>query len=125
MGVIQNFEDIQSWQLARTLTKDIYTISSQGDFGRDYGLRGQICRAAVSISSNIAEGFERSSKKDFVNFLSIARGSAGEVRSQLYVALDLGYVTQDQFSSLQQRCKDILRLLSALIASLQKNIENP
>ena len=125
MGVIQNFEDIQSWQLARTLTKDIYTISSQGDFGRDYGLRGQICRAAVSISSNIAEGFERSSKKDFVNFLSIARGSAGEVRSQLYVALDLGYVTQDQFSSLQQRCKDILRLLSALIASLQKTIENP
>ena len=121
MGVIRNFEDIQSWQLARVLAKDIYRISSQEAFGRDYGLRGQICRAAVSISSNIAEGFERSSKKDFINFLSIARGSASEVRSQLYVALDLGYITQDQFSALQQRCKDILRLISALVASLQKN----
>ena len=123
MAVIQNFEDIQSWKIARKLAKDIYLVSGQGAFCRDSGLRNQICRAVVSISSNIAEGFERSSKRDFVNFLHIARGSAGEVRSQLYLALDLGYISQEQFADFQNRCKDILRLLSALIASLQKALE--
>ena len=90
MSTIDKFEDMEVWQNARSITKKTYICSGSGQFSKDYGLRDQIQRAAVSIMSNIAEGFERGSNKEFIQFLFIAKGSAGEVRSQLYVALDLG-----------------------------------
>jgi len=97
MAKIERFEDIDAWKLARESTKLIYEVSSVGGFARDFPLRDQIRKSSVSIMSNIAEGFERDGDKEFVNFLSIAKGSCGEARSQLYVALDQQYITTDQF----------------------------
>ena len=86
MATFKTFEDIEAWQRSRALTKSIYKVTSQGTFARDFGLRDQIRKASVSIMSNIAEGFERSGTKEFIQFLATAKGSAGEVRAQLYVA---------------------------------------
>jgi len=91
---VKYFEDLSIWKLSRELTDRIYKITSSGEFSRDFGLRDQIRRASVSIMSNIAEGFERGGNQEFSQFLSVAKGSCGEVRSQLYVAMDQGYITQ-------------------------------
>jgi four helix bundle protein len=91
---IERFEDLIAWQKARALTRCIYDVTRQGPFSRDFGLSRQIQRAAVSIMSNIAEGFERNNPGEFHQFLSIAKGSCAELRSQLYVAVDVGYLTQ-------------------------------
>ncbi len=88
MVTFQTFEDIQVWQKARILTHEIYTISSHGQLGKDFRLREQIRKASVSIISNIAEGFERDGGKKFIQFLAIAKGSVGEVRSRIYIAFD-------------------------------------
>jgi four helix bundle protein len=88
MSTIKRFEDIEAWQRAREIAKNIYRITSSGEFSRDYGLKDQIRRSSVSIMSNIAEGFERDGNKEFIYFLSLAKGSCGEAASQLYVALD-------------------------------------
>jgi len=88
MATFNNFEDIEAWQKARQLTKRIYEITKKGALAKDYGLKDQIRRASVSIMSNIAEGFERGGNKEFIQFLSTAKGSSGEVRSQLYVIVD-------------------------------------
>ncbi len=90
MASAQRFEDIKAWQKARELVKNIYQATSVGKFARDFVLRDQIRRAAVSIMSNIAEGFEREGNKEFLQFLSLAKGSCGEVRAQLYVAIRSG-----------------------------------
>jgi len=95
--MIRRFEDSDAWQVARELTRKIYALTDTDRFRRDFGLVDQIRRAAVSVMTNIAEGFERGSDREFVKFLYIARGSAGEVRSLLYVALDRGYVDGDEF----------------------------
>ena len=105
MAKIKKFEDIESWKRARKLTKDVYTVTSQDRFSRDFGLRDQIRGAALSILSNIAEGFERDGDKEFLQFLAIAKGSSGEVSAQLYVALDLEYISLGQFESLFQATK--------------------
>lgn len=97
MAKIERFEDVEAWKLARESTRLVYLISSVGNFARDFPLRDQIRKSSVSIMSNIAEGFERDGDKEFINFLSIAKGSCGEARSQLYVALDQNYITADQF----------------------------
>ncbi len=91
---VKYFEDLSVWKLSRELADRIYKITGSGEFSKDYGLRDQIRRASVSIMSNIAEGFERGGNQEFSQFLSIAKGSCGEVRSQLYVAMDQGYITQ-------------------------------
>ncbi|MBN1847559.1 MAG: four helix bundle protein [Deltaproteobacteria bacterium] len=88
---MERFEDIEAWQKARELTREIYAVTVNGPFSKDFGLRGQIRRAAVSAMSNIAEGFGRCGNKGFSQFLSRARGSIAEVQTQLYVALDAGY----------------------------------
>jgi four helix bundle protein len=88
VATIQRYEEIQSWQKARELTSWIYAVTQQDAFARDWGLRDQIRGAAVSVMSNIAEGFERGSRQEFIQFLSVAKASAGEVQSQLYAALD-------------------------------------
>jgi len=96
MASFRTFEEIEAWKKSRELVRAIYQATSLGAFSTDYGLRDQIRRASVSIMSNIAEGFEREGTREFVQFLSMAKASAGEVRSQLYVALDQGYIGQMQ-----------------------------
>jgi len=121
MSGIGCFEDIEVWQKARELTREIYVLSNEGLFARDFGLRDQIRRASVSIMSNIAEGFERGSNKEFIQYLYIAKGSAGEVRAQLYVALDQIYINQASFNSLNKNATEISRMLSGLINYLNKS----
>jgi four helix bundle protein len=116
---IERFEDIEAWKRARVLTNKVYGITNSGSFARDFDLRNQIRRAAVSIMSNIAEGFERGGgDKEFCRFLSIAKGSAGEVRAQLYVALDATYLTQAEFDELTQLATDVSRMLSRFMQYL-------
>ncbi len=121
MAKIEQFEDIEAWKCARALTAKVYALARGSDFSRDFGLRDQICRAAVSIKSNIAEGFERRSDRSFQQFLAIANGSAGEVRSQLYVALDLGYISRAQFDDCQQDALRIGKMLTGLIQYLRSS----
>jgi four helix bundle protein len=94
---IKKFEDMIAWQKARKLTSDIYRVTGRGKFASDYGLKDQIRRAAVSSMSNLAEGFERGGLVEFHSFLAIAKGSCAELRTQLYVALDVGYLDQRSF----------------------------
>ncbi len=115
---ITRFEDIEAWKKARMLTRELYKRTSQGDFARDYGLKDQIRRASTSIMSNIAEGFERGGNREFRQFLSLAKGSAGEVRSQLYIALDVGYLTEDEHQKFASLVVDISRLLSGFMQYL-------
>src|SRR5580765_4245238 len=97
MAKFSRFEDIDAWKKARALSKEIYLITKNGEFAHDFALRDQIRRAAISVLSNIAEGFERGGDKEFRQFLATAKGSVGEVRSQLYIALDAEYLTENQF----------------------------
>lgn len=120
MGKFGSFEEINSWQKARVLNKRIYLITENESFRRDFDLARQIRRCSVSISSNIAEGFERNTDKEFIHFLYIAKGSAGEVRSQLYLALDLNYISQEVFDELLSEITEISRLLSGFIKYLSK-----
>ncbi|HDH13175.1 MAG TPA: four helix bundle protein [Nitrospirae bacterium] len=100
MGKIDRFEDIQAWQKARKLVAAVYEISNESLFARDFGLKDQIRRAAVSVMLNIAEGFARKTNREFSQFLVISHGSAAEVQSALYVALDQRYISQEQFKTL-------------------------
>lgn len=118
---VNSFEDLQVWKDSRILVKSIYKITSDGKFNKDFGLREQIQRAAVSIMNNIAEGFERNNNKDYIKFLGYSKGSAGEVRSMLYVATDLGYISQENFSSLHQLSVNIITQLSNFIKYLKNN----
>jgi len=119
MPTFRSIEDIEAWQRARALTREIYRTPKVGDFAKDFGLRDQIQRAGVSIMSNIAEGFERGGSREFAQFLSIAKGSTGEVRSQLYVALDQEYVTQAEFERLIAGVNETARMISGLISYLR------
>ena len=118
MAAFKTFEEINAWQNARVLVRDVYAVTRSGDFCKDYGLKDQIQRAAISICSNIAEGFERRGNKEFINFLWIAKGSAAEVCSQLHNARDLGYITDEQFKSIYDSAKQIGGMLFNLIAIL-------
>ena len=117
---IEKFEDLIAWQKARVLTKEIYQITRRGEFARDFGLSGQIQKAAVSIMSNIAEGFERVGRGEFHQFLSIAKGSAAEVRSQLYVALDIGYLDKHDFQIIMKKAEEVGKIVGGLRASVDK-----
>jgi four helix bundle protein len=120
MAKIERFEDLIAWQKARELTRAVYEATRQGAFAKDYGLSSQIQRAAVSIMSNIAEGFERGGRGEFHQFLSTAKASCAEVRSQLYVALDAGYLNQDTFDQLIQKAEEVARIVGGLRVSVQK-----
>ncbi|BCS54842.1 four helix bundle protein [Geobacter sp. SVR] len=113
MAKIERFEDIQAWQKARMLVKHVYSISNSGSFTRDFGLRDQIRRAAVSIMLNIAEGFARKTKREFSQFLIIAHGSAAEVQSALYVALDQGYLATTEFDDLYRLADEVSKMIMA------------
>ncbi len=120
---VQRFEDLEAWQIARELANQVYKITKQESVCRDFGFLDQIRRAAISIMNNIAEGFERGSNKDFVRFLFIARGSAGEVRSLLYLGLDQGYLTNSEFSESRDLCIRSGQIIWALIKGLRKRVD--
>lgn len=122
MPSIERFEEIKSWQLAKTLVKTIYGFTGRASFGKDYGLRDQIQRAAVSIMSNIAEGFERGSQRDFANFLYIARGSCAEVRSLLYVVFELGHISEGEFKQTLQQTEEISKAIFGFIRYLKSDM---
>jgi len=114
MANVEHFEDLEVWKLARKLAGRIYSLSRSGSFAKDTCFRDQICRAVVSIVTNIAEGFERHSNSQFMQFLAMANGSAGEVRAQLYIALDLGYISQAQFQEALDDIVSIGKMLTSL-----------
>jgi len=120
MSSFKSFEEILSWQKAREFNKIIYEITNGTSFTKDIDLSRQIRRASVSISSNIAEGFERNTDIEFVHFLHIAKASAGEVRSQLYLAYDLEYISHNEFENLIFLISEISKLISGFIKYLQK-----
>lgn len=116
---IKRFEDIRAWQEARTLTKQVYNLCKVSPgLRRDRRLRDQVQSAAVSVMSNIAEGFSRRSDKEFTQFLFVAKGSAAEVQSLLYVAMDQEYLTHKDFSVLYEKTDEVARILSGFITSL-------
>src|SRR6266480_3048950 len=117
---IEKFEDFIAWQKARKLTRQIYKATNLPAFSRDFGLKDQIRRAAVSIMSNIAEGFERGRPTEFHQFLSIAKGSCAELRSQLYIALDADYLAIDQFSRLMAAAVETGQIVGGLRVSVEK-----
>ena len=119
MGTISRFEEIEVWQNARELTKQIYQLSALGEFSRDFGLRDQIRRAAVSIISNIAEGYESQTQSLFNKYLGIAKASAGEVRSQLYIASDLGYLSPEDLKNTINLTEKVSRLIYGVVKYLQ------
>jgi len=119
-GRLNRFEDLIAWQEARALTREIYSMTSCGALKQDFGLRDQVRRAAVSVMSNIAEGFERVGVGEKIQFMNIARASCAEVKSLLYVCLDNGWVESPVASSLQARCSQIGRLTSGLIRSASR-----
>jgi four helix bundle protein len=121
MSTFKSFEEIEAWQKARFLTRQVYAISEKGDFKRDFGLKDQIRRAAVSTMSNIAEGHERGGSKEFIQFLSTAKGSCAEVRSLLYVAFDQGYVDRESCDQLVGLAQEISRMISGLMSYLKKS----
>ena len=121
MATIKSFEDedIEAWQKARSLSKEIFELTNVGTFSRDFGLRDQINRASGSIMDNIAEGFERSGTKEFIQFLAIAKGSAGEVLSQLYRALDRNHLTKEQYNILAESTKQISKMINGFMIYLR------
>ncbi|MGI5835920.1 MAG: four helix bundle protein [Chloroflexota bacterium] len=121
MVAVRRFEELLVWQRARELTKSVYAVSSKGQFSKDWGLSGQIQRAAVSVMSNIAEGFERFRRGEFVQFLSIAKGSCGELRSQIYVAHDLGYIDDDKCCTLLRDTERLSKQIGALRAYIERD----
>ncbi len=120
MARIERFEDVKSWQEGRELCQMVYRLTNLGKFSRDFGLRDQMRRAAISIISNIAEGFESQSDQAFIRYLYIAKASAGEVRAQAYVALDQGYISEEEFKTLYTLSAQISRLISGFIKYLAK-----
>lgn len=121
MSKIEKFEDIKSWQIARQATNLIFELSSKGQFAKDFTLVNQIRRSSISIMSNIAEGFERGGDKEFINFLSIAKGSCGEARSQLYIALDRNYITQAEFDFAYSQLDETGKLIGGFMNYLRKS----
>ena len=119
MPTYNRFEDLKVWNSARALTGMIYRVSGDGKFSRDFGLRDQIRRASVSIMSNIAEGFESETQATFVTYLNRAKASAGEVRCQLYIALDLDYLSQDKYNQISNLAEECSRQLYGFIKYLK------
>lgn len=121
MATIERFEDIKGWKKGRELCQLVYTVTKKAPFSRDYGLRDQMRRAAVSVISNIAEGFESQNDRTFIRYLYIARASSAEVRAQAYVALDQQYITQDTFNQIYALSSETSRLIAGFIAYLEQN----
>lgn len=123
MAKIERFEEIKAWQKGRELCQMVYALTGQEAFRRDWGLRDQLRRAAVSVVANIAEGFESQNNRSFVRYLYITKGSAGEVRAQAYVALDQGYISQPEFDALYALITEVGRLIAGFITYLNQHLD--
>jgi four helix bundle protein len=121
MPTFRRFQDIEAWQKARELTKVVYELSGRGQFAKDFGLRDQIRDASVSSMANIAEGFERDGTGEFIQFLAIAKGSAAEVLSHAYVALDQGFIRQSDLDGLNGKISELKRMIAGLMTYLRKS----
>jgi four helix bundle protein len=121
MATITRFEEIEAWQTARELTKLIYSLTEETKFSSDFGLKDQIRRASVSVMSNISEGFESQTQAQFIRYLGLAKASAGEVRSQLYVSRDLDYITQEQFTKAFAMAEKASRQTARFISYLESH----
>lgn len=121
MAKIEGFEDIQAWQKSRELNKDIYTVTMNPSFSKDFSLKDQIRRASVSIMANIAEGFGRRSNKEFSHFLNMAHGSAAEVQCHLSVALDMNYITNEDFEMLYQKTDEVSKMIQGFMNYLHNS----
>lgn len=121
MASIKCFEDIESWQMARELDREVFSKTRQADFARDFKLRNQILGSSGSIMDNIAEGFERNGNKEFLQFLSISKASCGELKSQLYRALDRGYINQEEFETIYENATKISRKIGGLMNYLSSS----
>jgi four helix bundle protein len=119
MPTIEKFEDIVAWKKAMELCDSIYSVTAKDKFSKDFGLKDQIRRASVSVVSNIAEGFERESKNQFVYFLIIAKGSAGELRAQIYIAKNQNYITMEEFKLLNNKVIEVSKTISGFITYLR------
>ena len=117
---VERFEDLAAWKKARSLTRSVYRVTKRGAFAKDFGLAGQMQRAAVSIMSNVAEGFERGSLAEFHQFLLIAKASCAELRSQIYVAFDAGYLDQSEFDEILANAEEVARIIGGLRVSIEK-----
>ncbi len=118
MATIRSFEDLKCWQMSRDLCQLVYVFINKGSFSKDYGLRNQVNNSSGSAMDNIAEGFERGGRKEFIQFLGIAKASAGEVRSQLYRALDRDYINQAEFDKATNLAKQVSNTVQGLISYL-------
>ena len=121
MSTIKKFEDLEVWKMARELCQEIFQLTLQEVFSKDFGLKNQIRDSSGSVMDNIAEGFERDGSREFVQFLSISKGSCGESHSQLYRALDRNYITKEQFELLSQKTNDLGRKISNLMIYLKNS----
>jgi four helix bundle protein len=121
LAAIKKFEELTAWQKARALNTLIYQISEQGRFSKDYALKDQVRRASISIMSNIAEGFERNGNKEFIQFLSIAKASCAELRSQLYIAFDLNYIEKKEFEKISLSAIEVGKIMQGLIEYLKSS----
>lgn len=120
MATIKSFEDIEAWQKARVLAKHVYALSLEGSFNKDYSLKDQINRSSGSVMDNIAEGFERDGSREFLQFLSYAKGSAGEVRSQLYRALDRNHIDNQEFERIFELTREVSKMITGFMGYLQR-----
>lgn len=116
---ISRFEELNIWKLSLEITKEIYDITFKKDFLKDYSLKDQIRRAIVSVSSNIVEGFEKNNNNEFIRYLKIAKGSIGETRNQLYIALTIKYITQEEFSKINKEAEILAMQLGKFIVYLE------
>lgn len=120
MATFEKFEDMEAWQKARSLSRLIYEDIRSEPFSKDFGLKDQITRSSGSVMDNISEGFDRGGKVEFIHFLTISKGSAGEVKSQLYRASDQNYISEKRFNELYTLADDVSRMISGLISYLNK-----
>ncbi len=116
----RKFEELPIWKLALKLTKEIYDLTAKKEFSRDFGLRDQVRRAIISVSSNIVEGFEKNNNNEFIRFLKISKGSVGETRNQLYIALAVGYITKEEFDKTNRDLEDLANQIGGFIQYLEK-----
>jgi len=121
---IQKFEDLEIWKLSLKITKEIYDLTSKKEFSKDFKLRDQIRGAIISVSSNIVEGFEKNNNNEFIRFLKMAKGSVGEVRNQLYIALTVSYVTDQEFQKINKELEDLANQIGGFIVYLEKKRKN-
>ena len=121
---IKKFEDLEVWKLSLKITKEIYDLTAKKDFSKDFNLKDQIRKAIISVSSNIVEGFEKNNNNEFIRFLKIAKGSVGEARNQLYIALAVDYIAKKEFKKINEKLKNLANQIGAFIAYLEKIRKN-